>query len=559
MRADFLVGTPRNLALLLVLVTQAAASEVEWRPLELDRQWAFVGGEWQRDAQGVLTAPGNKAEQNLAFHTGSPYGDVEAEFEFRWDSVWTHAGFVFRASDPRHYYLVYFPSVGQQYRAEHFWGAIAKVDETGYIKVLSLEMIHGVTSSPTVWHKARVQARGSEIRAWVDGRPMRPVVDRTYSKPGYLGLATATIIGASEMSSFRNLRIRGRAAKAPAFDVSKLPPVNYRVAVEGTGAGSGNLVRLSDGHITFVSGEQSVDRETVLRRSSDGGRTWNADLRLPKDLSTGLLHVSKDGALSSYAFTHSPPFVLSKVVSKDSGRSWSQSQRVTELQFPPDVSFGAFYENRLLETKQGTLLLFGYARTKDEEHANISRGRWHPPSCKPPIGWNVCLRSTDGGQSWSNPINIDGPPYDDKRWMIHKEASEISVTQTASGKLLALVRPFFSPVMWEGWSEDDGQSWTPLARGPFPMYACNNSMITTSSGALITGGRFPGMGVQVSHDSGMSWKCFQIDTAAWSNGAMIEVEPNVVLWVYGGRDKPRQLRVQRIRVTSDGIEPADKG
>jgi hypothetical protein len=142
--------------------------------------------------------------------------------------------------------------------------------------------------------------------------------------------------------------------------------------------------------------------------------------------------------------------------------------------------------------------------------------------------------------------------------MIHKEASEISVTQTAHGKLLALVRPFFSPVMWEGWSEDDGQSWTPVARGPFPMYACNNSMITTGSGALIIGGRFPGMGAQVSQDGGMSWKCFQVDTAAWSNGAMIEVEPNVVLWVYGGRDKPRQLRTQRIRVTASGIEPADK-
>ncbi|MSO21660.1 MAG: DUF1080 domain-containing protein [Acidobacteria bacterium] len=544
--------------LVIALALHVGAGEVEWQPLELDQKWSFVGGDWQRDAQGVLTAPGSMAEQNLAFHTGSAYGDLEAEFEFRWDSIWTHAGFIFRASDPRHYYMVFFPTVGQQYRAEHFWGAIAKVDETGYVKVLNLEMVHGVTSSPTIWHKSRVQVRGNDIQVWVDGRSMRAVIDKTYARPGYVGLATATNIGAPEMSSFRNLRIRGRAAQAPKFDTAKLPRVNYGVAVHGTGAGSGNLVRLKNGDIVFVSGEQVVDRDAVLRRSSDGGRTWKAGLSLPKNQSTGLLRVTRGGTLESYAFTHKPPFVLSKAESMDSGQSWSKPQAVSELQFPKDVSFQAFYENRLLETRQGVLLLFGYARTKDEEHANIQRGRWHPPSCTPPIGWNVCLRSTDGGQTWSSPINIDGPPYDDKRWMIHKEASEISVTQTADGKLLALVRPFFSPFMWEGWSEDDGQTWTPLARGPFPMYACNNSMITTSSGALIIGGRFPGMGVQVSHDGGMSWKCFQVDTAAWSNGAMLEVEPNVVLWIYGGRNKPRQLRAQRIRVTDDGIEPADK-
>src|SRR2546427_11806543 len=55
----------------MALALRVGASEAEWRPLELDRQWSFVGGDWQRDARGVLTAPGHKAEQNLAFHTGS--------------------------------------------------------------------------------------------------------------------------------------------------------------------------------------------------------------------------------------------------------------------------------------------------------------------------------------------------------------------------------------------------------------------------------------------------------------------------------------------------------
>ena len=105
--------------------------------LLIDANWEFVGGPWTQSADGIIQAPGNSAEQNLAFRTDQAYDDFEAEFEFRWDWVWTHTGFVFRAADPQHYYMVFFPAVGQQYRAEHFWGCIAKVDERGYVEVLS--------------------------------------------------------------------------------------------------------------------------------------------------------------------------------------------------------------------------------------------------------------------------------------------------------------------------------------------------------------------------------------------------------------------------------------
>jgi len=87
------------------------------------------------------------------------------------------------------------------------------------------------------------------------------------------------------------------------------------------------------------------------------------------------------------------------------------------------------------------------------------------------------------------------------------------------------------------------------------MYACNNSMISTASGYLIIGGRFPGLAVQVSRDDGMTWQGYSIDSACWANGAMFEVEPDVVLYIYGGKDSARELRGQLIRITPDGIEP----
>lgn len=72
------------------------------------------------DSAGIISAPGNNGDENLAFFLGRAFGDFEAEFEFRWDVVWTHAGFIFRAPDTRHYYMVHFPVNGQQYRVEGF-------------------------------------------------------------------------------------------------------------------------------------------------------------------------------------------------------------------------------------------------------------------------------------------------------------------------------------------------------------------------------------------------------------------------------------------------------
>jgi len=530
-----------------------AEGDQSWAQLKMGgawaRQWSFVGGEWSEDKAGVMKAPGNNAEQNLAFFTTRAYQDLEAEFEFRWDWVWTHAGFVFRAKDPQHYYLVFFPAVGQQYRAEHFWAAVAKVDERGYIEVLNMELVHGVTSAPKVWHQARVKVQGNEIRLWVDDRPLRPVYDDTYADAGYVGLATCTNFGTPDMSSFRNLQLRADVAPAPRFDPEPQPAVNYVIVDPAHGSGSGNLVRAP-------SGDVLVNSAGVVWHSADNGRTWTAGARLPSGASGwgAVWRIAPDGSLEAYWTTHEPPFVLSKAVSTDEGETWSEPRVVSNIEFPEDAPFAVLYPGRLLETEGGALLIFAYSGMPSE--TEILHGRYYR-SLTPPVAWNVCLRSTDGGESWSAPINMDGPPHDDQRWMVWKEASEISVAQRADGKIMALIRPFRSPLMWETWSEDEGQTWTPVTRGPFPMYACNNSMTSTSSGALIIGGRFPGMGVQVSYDGGMTWRCYQVDTAGWSNGAMLEVEPDVVLWVYGGKGSPEQLRAQLIRITPDGIEPVD--
>ena len=65
------------------------------------------------------------------------------------------------------------------------------------------------------------------------------------------------------------------------------------------------------------------------------------------------------------------------------------------------------------------------------------------------------------------------------------------------------------------------------------MWASVNSMVRVTNGAILIAGRFPVNSVQVSRNDGRSWKWYTIDGHPGGNGAMVEVQENVVLYVYG--------------------------
>jgi hypothetical protein len=87
------------------------------------------------------------------------------------------------------------------------------------------------------------------------------------------------------------------------------------------------------------------------------------------------------------------------------------------------------------------------------------------------------------------------------------------------------------------------------------MYAATNSMTSTESGYLVIAGRHPGVGLQVSRDDGMTWQTTRIDTPFYANGFSLEVEPDVVLYIYDGKYSDPQVRAQLIRVTPERAEP----
>ena len=509
--------------------------------------WHHIGHPWRNSEQGEMRPAVCKADHHMAFYTAQAFGDFEAEFEFRIEVHWgTSVTFMFRAQDAQHYYILDFPVVGQQYRAEHFWAMIAKVDHRGYRDVLHYQRMPGVSCVPMQWHHARLTMVGDEICAWVNGRPLAVVHDATFSKPGFVGLAS-TAGDNNNSVAFRNVRIRSeQPAKAPKWNKAIQPRRNWGVVDPELGGGIARIVRLANNELVCIN------QRSKIFRSADNGHNWSDGEWLTCE-KWGYLHPMVDGTVALFSLSDSSPFILSRALSHDNCHTWTKLEKIAQIDLPEDEQMDQLYTSTLLALRDGTLLLFIIGRTKFENI--MHRGRRHIKLTDSPPYLNLALRSTDEGRTWSQWVDIDGPPYLDHMHSICKDnRSEIGAAETLDGHIITLTRPNESPWMWESWSYDKGETFTPAARGAFPMYACNNAMVCTTSGYLVIGGRFPGMGLQVSYDSGMTWKCYQVDTHDGGNGGMFEVEPDVVLFVYA---EHFHLRYLLIRITPDGIEPVE--
>ena len=204
------------IAAIVIGVTLTEAAEKPTMDLRLGdgKGWAFLGGTWSEDANGVIRPRDKRNLHSRAFYTEKAFDDLTVDFEYNgnYREVGTgNAGLILRAGDGGHFYYVHFPWGGQQLRAIHFWGGIAKVSGDGYQRNLTFDYVPGVPSETDRWYKVRVTAKGPKISVTVDGRKAFEAVDETY-KSGFVGLA------GYGWYFFRNIRINGNEVKAPAWN-----------------------------------------------------------------------------------------------------------------------------------------------------------------------------------------------------------------------------------------------------------------------------------------------------------------------------------------------------
>ena len=222
-----------------------------------------------------------------------------------------------------------------------------------------------------------------------------------------------------------------------------------------------------------------------------------------------------------------------------------------DAKWPPALNKGRLYVyGPLTETEDGALIRFLYnAVESDSPYDKI--GSWGSEHCKA-----MAFRSTDGGDTWSGPIELDRlAGYKTPRGSVPGALDFTETTGVAIGNTVTtVIRPIYSPWMWQCWSDDAGATWDTATRTTFPGYA--QSMIRTSSGAILVAHRNPNYSVNVSRDDGLNWDAGTvIDYPAWAMGCMVEVEPDVVLITYMNDSREQPLLGQLVRVTPERIEP----
>ena len=530
-------------------------------------QWRCLGGEWAGEGAAFVppATPRVRNTHSRAFYVGHAYADATIEFEYRpgiWEAGSGMAGVILRAQDGGHYYIVHFPFVGQAYRGKHFWAGLGKVSGDGYVRYIKFQLVPGVPSELQRWYAVRVETAGPRIRAWVNGRLALDATDDTYAS-GFIGLSG---YGAYE---FRNLRISSMPQAPPAWDETvKIARPAVTLPLPSDPMTTGCLA--PNGDVLIGSGR-------TLLRSTDKGRTWQKeemDENLDPFAFSGMgavLHRTRDdrlivhGVIGGYVTeVESKAHGFYMAESTDSGKTWSKMTLrplKEDAEWPPAFNKGRLYVyGQLTETEDGTLIRFLYTGIDiDSPYDQIYS--WGSTHCKA-----MAFRSTDGGATWSGPIEIDRPAaFRVPRGSVPGALDFTETTGVAIGnRVTTVIRPIYSPWMWQCWSDDAGATWDTAVRTTFPGYA--QAMIRTASGAIVVAHRYPAYTVHVSRDDGLNWdQGTLIDYPTWAMGCLIEVEPDVLLATYMNscygdvknlrNEEKSPLMMQRFRVTADRIVP----
>ena len=430
------------------------------------------------------------------------------------------------------------------------------------MRYLKFQLAPSLPSELERWYSVKVEAVGPRIKTWVNGRLVLDVTDETH-KSGFVGLSG---YGGYE---FRNLKITGTAHQPPKWDETvKIATSAVAVPLPSDPMTTGCLA--PNGDVLIGSG-------SMLLRSTDKGRTWaKEDVSEYLDpfgftgMGATLLRTRDDrlilhGVIGGYVTeveSRAHGFYMSE--STDSGKTWSKMTLrplKEDAEWPPALEKGRLWVyGPLTETEDGTLIRFLYNGIEsDGPYDKIYS--WGAARAKA-----MAFRSTDGGATWSGPIELDRPAaYKVPRGSVPGSLDFTETTGVAIGNtVMTVIRPIYSPWMWQCWSNDAGATWDTAVRTTFPGYA--QSMIRTASGVIVVAHRYPGYTLHLSRDDGLNWdQGTMIDYPTWAMGCTIEVEPDVLVVAYMnscygdvpnlGKVEQSPLLIQRVRITADGIVP----
>ncbi|MBI2190561.1 MAG: exo-alpha-sialidase [Planctomycetes bacterium] len=518
------------------------------------QDWSFLNGPWKDGPEGGLVPPDGGGKEYTAVWHRHEYSDFQARFRFKFRYPHGGARFLLRLQDSTRYYALDIPWSGQQNRNRHFWAGIVLADGTPLQRYLNLRMIPGICPQQNRWYEGRVEASGPRLRAWIEGRPVADLEDRTYAsgRVGFMGVITTS---GNQTPHFADFLVEGSPVSPSPWGGLQPPPKHWitpcREVDPESFQGYPNLIRSRSGDLTlsvpFGNPNLGEVRRSIWVRSRDGGRTWSdpEPATLPQGFGASI--VKKDGTWMCVHCKASGPVeeAMHAFESRDEGRSWSGPKSLNVRgAWPKDFSLPVIPSGRPLRLHDGALLVPVYTQVT------------HPPTFNK-VSTNFVFRSIDDGETWEAPVRCDSNnwPSGGDRWFCPADLSEIGLAETEDGVVMGFGRPGPWPTLWQVQSNDGGRTWQPASFGPFPGYCI--TLTRLSSGALIATHRFPYLTANVSTDGGLTWDAGTIiDYPLWANQHALEVEPEVLLVVTMGHIvQPGQadIRAFRLRLTPRGL------
>lgn len=285
------------------------------------------------------------------------------------------------------------------------------------------------------------------------------------------------------------------------------------------------------GHVSLPNAEWPRGGRICVVESSDEGRTWSRPRVLfdgPQDDRDPHIAALRDGTLACSFFQYRSvdgkiEHDVCLIESQDGGHTWEAEPRVLAA-------------NRwavsapVRELPDGTLLLGAY--TGDNSTA-----------------YGAVLRSTDGGQSWSEPVVID--PHSGVRL-----DAETDVLQLPNGEILAALRGDGQVNLHFATSVDQGLTWSKIKDSGFLGHSPHLTRLST--GEILLTHRQPATSLHISRDDAKSWQGpFEIDSVGGAYPSTVELKDGTVLVVYYEEGPTSAVRAARFRVTAHGIEKLD--
>ncbi len=282
-----------------------------------------------------------------------------------------------------------------------------------------------------------------------------------------------------------------------------------------------------------TGGQWTVPVEVATGVQPDGPRLpcWNPVLVPMPDRSLSLF----------YKVGPSPQTWWGMVrTSTDGGRTWSDARRLSDGILGP-------VKNNPVRLADGVLL----SGSSTETDAS-------------PSNWRVHFeRSTDGGKTWT--VVRPKPAADGNE--IH--AIQPSILQHTGGRLQAVGRSRSGRV-FQTWSEDGGQSWSPVTLTVLPNPSAGTDAVTLRDGRHLIvynhtpKGRTP-LNIAISQD-GLAWGAALVlerDPGEYSYPAVVQTADGLVHVTYTWRrERIRHVVVDPAKLTvtpmTDGVWPAGR-